>query len=103
MILLTPEDFHDYELIDCGGFEKIERFGKFITIRPEPQAVWNANLTQKEWEKMAHVRFEPTNSSSGKWIKYKEMPDRWSIEYKLKSTSVKGNPIDLQTLKFVHQ
>ena len=39
MLLLTPENFTDYELIDCGGFEKIERFGQYITIRPEPQAL----------------------------------------------------------------
>jgi len=83
MILLTPENFPDYELIDCGGFEKLERFGKYITIRPEPQAVWDAVLSQKEWEKMAHVRFVPTTSSSGTWKKYKEMPDRWQMEYHL--------------------
>ena len=87
MLLLTPENFPDYELIDCGGFEKIERFGKYITIRPEPQALWNAKLSQKEWEKMAHVRFVSDSSSSGTWKKLKEMPDRWTIEYPLKSFS----------------
>ena len=87
MLLLTPENFPDYELIDCGGFEKIERFGKYITIRPEPQALWNAKLSQKEWEKMAHVRFVSDSSSTGTWKKLKEMPDRWTIEYPLKSFS----------------
>lgn len=84
MILLTPRNFPDYELIDCGDFEKLERFGKYITIRPEPQAVWSPGMTQKEWEKMAHVRFVPTSSSSGTWKKYKEIPDRWMVEYPLK-------------------
>ncbi len=84
MLLLTPTHFPDYELIDCGDFEKLERFGKYITIRPEPQAVWSRSLSLKEWEKMAHVKFKPTTSAAGDWQKIKEMPDRWNIEYKLK-------------------
>ncbi len=83
MLLLTPEKFDDYELIDCGDFLKVERFGKYITIRPEPQALWRPYLSIKEWEKMAHVRFVPVTSSSGHWEKLKESPDRWNIEYKI--------------------
>jgi len=81
MLLLSPKNFDDYELIDCGDFEKLERFGKYVTIRPEPQAVWDKKLSQKEWEKKAHVKFVPRSSSSGDWKKLKEMPDRWNIEY----------------------
>ena len=81
MLLLSPKNFPDYELIDCGNFEKLERFGKYITIRPEPQAVWDKALSEKEWEKKAHVQFVPRSSSSGDWKKLKEMPDRWNIEY----------------------
>jgi 23S rRNA (cytosine1962-C5)-methyltransferase len=83
MQLLTPQNFPDYELIDCGNFEKLERFGKYITIRPEPQAVWEPQLTIKEWEKKAHVKFNAVSSSSGQWKKFKDMPDRWVIEYPL--------------------
>ena len=53
--LLCPQNWEDYELIDCGNFEKLERFGKYITIRPEPQAIWDPAMTRKEWENMAHV------------------------------------------------
>lgn len=81
MLLLTPEKFSDYELIDCGDFEKLERFGKYITIRPEPQAVWSKRLTAKDWEKKAHVRFVPKSSSAGTWQRLKEMPDQWRIRY----------------------
>mgnify|MGYP001619030913 CR=1 FL=1 len=49
MQLLTPQIFTDYELIDVGGFEKLERFGQYITIRPEPQAVWDKSLSNAEW------------------------------------------------------
>ena len=48
MILsLAPQNFPDYELIDSGDFLKLERFGKFVTIRPEPQAVWDAEMKAK--------------------------------------------------------
>ena len=48
MQLLTPTHWQDYELIDCGDFEKLERFGKYITIRPEPQAVWKKKYSEAE-------------------------------------------------------
>ena len=51
MQILSPQNFTDYELIDVGGFEKLERFGEYITIRPEPQAVWDKTLSNTEWEK----------------------------------------------------
>lgn len=85
MLFLSPSHFDDYELIDCGNFEKLERFGKYITIRPEPQAVWQPKLPEKEWLKSAHVHFKPTSSAAGTWQKLKEMPDRWNVEYPLKS------------------
>lgn len=85
MQLLTPTDFQDYELMDCGDFEKLERFGKYITIRPEPQAVWSKIYSNIEWEKVAHVKFIPRSSSSGDWKKLKQMPDQWEIKYEVKS------------------
>ncbi|MCC7302665.1 MAG: class I SAM-dependent methyltransferase [Bacteroidia bacterium] len=81
MLLLTPQHFADYELLDCGHFLKLERFGGFVTIRPEPQALWDTGLTMQEWEKGAHVKFIPKSSSSGEWKKLKSMPDRWQISY----------------------
>jgi 23S rRNA (cytosine1962-C5)-methyltransferase len=85
MQLLSPENWKDYELIDCGDFWKLERFGDFITIRPEPQAVWPKIYSEQEWEKMAHVRFVPKSSSSGEWKKLKKMPDQWTISYQVRS------------------
>ena len=81
MKLLCPSNFPDYELIDCGDFEKLERFGKYITIRPEPQAVWSKKLSHEEWQKTAHVIFHQSGSNSGEWEKLKEIPDRWNINY----------------------
>jgi len=90
MKLLSPSIWSDYELIDCGDFEKLERFGSYITIRPEPQAVWNKGLTNREWEDRAYVRFIPNSSSAGDWKKLKEIPDRWNIKYKIQDAKFNG-------------
>ena len=84
ILSLTPSHFPDYELLDSGGFMKLERFGKYITIRPEPQAVWDSQLKMGQWEAMAHVRFVSKSSASGDWKKLKDMPDQWQIEYQPK-------------------
>jgi 23S rRNA (cytosine1962-C5)-methyltransferase len=88
MQLLTPLHWQDYELIDCGDFEKLERFGNYITIRPEPQAVWKKRYAYSEWEKLAHVKFVPKSSSSGDWKSFKKMPDQWTINYSLGNTQI---------------
>lgn len=87
--MLSPTQWEDYEFIDCGNFEKLERFGKYITIRPEPQAIWDPTLSAKEWEKLAHVKFKSKSSSSGEWIKLKNpVADRWHIKYKTKDIDI---------------
>lgn len=99
----TPQGFADYELIDSGGFLKLERFGQYVTIRPEPQAVWDSTLSMPEWEKMAHVRFEPKSSSSGNWVKLKKnMPDQWQIKYAIQSIESKEIAFRLGLTSFKH-
>jgi len=102
MLLLTPEKFSDYELIDCGDFEKLERFGEYITIRPEPQAVWDKGLTNREWDGMAHVRFIPNSSSAGEWKKIKPMPDRWNIKYQISNSKSQTLSFRLALTSFKH-
>lgn len=81
--LLTPQHWKDYELIDCGDFEKLERFGEVILIRPEPQAVWPKALSEGEWAKRHHIRFKGRSATSGDWIrKNPRQADRWHISYK---------------------
>ena len=96
---IYPAHFSEYELIDCGNFEKLERFGEYITIRPEPQAVWNKNLTKEDWKNKAHVKFVPLSSSNGKWEFLKKMPENWELEYKHQELNIKFN---LALTKFKH-
>ncbi len=85
MELLSPKNWKDYELIDCGDFEKLERFGKCITIRPEPQAVWPKIFSNTDWEKQATVKFIPKSSSSGEWKKLRQANDQWEIRYEVRN------------------
>jgi 23S rRNA (cytosine1962-C5)-methyltransferase len=94
----TPENFSDYELIDTGNFEKLERFGKYIIARPEPQAIWDKSLPEKEWEMLAEAYFKRDknnkadnieNSERGEWILKNGMPDQWFVEYNYKSMHLK--------------
>lgn len=78
---LTPSGFKDYELIDSGNGEKLERFGKFTLWRPEPQAVWAPKLPPQEWKKRSHARFIPDGSAAGNWDRHPDMPDQWFIRY----------------------
>lgn len=84
ILSLAPGLWKDYELIDTGGFEKLERFGDFIISRPEPQAIWDKSLSETEWKKQAHAHFakEKNNPEKGRWEQLKKMPHNWQISYK---------------------
>ena len=78
----------DYELIDCGDFSKLERFGKYITIRPEPKALWKKSLPDAEWRRLAHTEFIPGGGfstagqqDSGQWKPLKRMEQQWPVSY----------------------
>ena len=69
----------EYELIDSGEGEKLERFGDFVLRRPDPQALWKKNLAPKEWAD-ASASFT-REGSGGKWIFKKDVPKIWNIEF----------------------
>jgi len=89
MKLLSPDSWNAYELIDSGDFEKLERFGDYVLIRPEPQAIWSRKLSSTEWNKLAHARFDREQKDkfrfnddvNGGWEKLKKMSDSWQLEY----------------------
>ncbi len=86
---LTP-DFGDYELIDSGDFEKLERFGRYTTRRPEPQAIWAKSLSEAEWVRIADASFMRTSNSEerGEWRLKPSCPDRWTIDYRYRDMKI---------------
>lgn len=81
MLLLTPQNWPHYELIDSGNGEKLERFADYVLRRPEPQAVWRPSLPEKDWQKQTHAQFVQKGSHSGNWERFKKMNDQWYINY----------------------
>ncbi len=81
------DGWKDYELIDCGGGEKLERWGKYILVRPDPQAIWQTPRTDPRWGK-ANARYARSATGGGQWAK-KEVPDRWTARYKDLTFNVK--------------
>lgn len=102
MILLTPTHHTDYELLDCGNFEKLERFGPYILARPEPQAVWDRSLTESQWGQKAHAIFSRDKGSQekGQWHLQGKMPERWTIQYGTPTLNLKAK-LALSSFKHV--
>ena len=88
MIEYPHSGWKDYELIDSGDGEKLERFGGYILARPEPKALWSKTLGDKEWSRLTHTRFKPGagfgkagKEDSGTWDRLRQMDDQWYIHY----------------------
>ena len=75
------EDWKDYELIDCSGGEKLERWGNQILVRPDPQVIWKSERKNKLWYQPG-ARYERSRSGGGQWNVYKKMPSVWQVKYK---------------------
>ena len=78
----------DYELLDSGNGWKLERFGPYRLMRPEPKALWRPDLSENEWNKLSHTRFSPGagfgragKEDSGTWERLKKTEDQWAIRY----------------------
>ena len=87
-IEFNPQSWKDYELLDSGRGEKLERFGEYVLARPEPKALWDKSMSDKEWNSLAHTRFTPGagfgkagKEDSGTWERLRNMPDQWWIRY----------------------
>ncbi|MDR0413005.1 MAG: class I SAM-dependent methyltransferase [Dysgonamonadaceae bacterium] len=96
MLLLTPQNWPDYELIDSGGYEKLERFGQYVLRRPEPQAVWEKSLPETDWERKADAWFKkekgksaPEGNEKGEWALTPRMPQQWTIQYTYKEMTLR--------------
>ncbi len=73
------DGWRDYELIDCGGGEKLERWGSYLLVRPDPQAIWQTPRTDPRWHR-PHGRYARSASGGGQWAK-KDVPQRWTVGY----------------------
>ena len=99
--LITSANWEDYELIDSGNLRKLERFGPYRFIRPEPQAMWQPRLDNKDWD--ADGIFTPSKSEhddgeTGGWQLSAKVPPSWEINYQ--SLRFLGRPTPFRHLGF---
>lgn len=79
--MLVSNEWKDYELLDMAKGQKLEKWGKYILIRPDPQIVWDKKTNTKLWEK-ADAKYIRSNTGGGHWEKYSKIDENWSIKYK---------------------
>ncbi|MCM1127697.1 MAG: class I SAM-dependent methyltransferase [Lachnospiraceae bacterium] len=76
----TAQNWKDYEVIDASKGEKLERWGNYILLRPDPQVIWNTPLKAKEWQKL-NGHYHRSSKGGGEW-EFFDLPTEWSIRYR---------------------
>lgn len=78
--MYIADQWKDYELLDTGGGEKLERWGSVTLRRPDPQIIWPLAKETNEW-KHAHAHYHRSSSGGGQWEYREQLPDSWTIRY----------------------
>ncbi|MBO4609399.1 MAG: class I SAM-dependent methyltransferase [Lachnospiraceae bacterium] len=81
--MYIADNWKDYEVLDTGNGEKLERWGKFILVRPDPQVIWQTDHKNPGW-KNANGYYHRSSKGGGEW-EFRGLPDEWSIGYAFKS------------------
>ena len=83
----VSDGWKDYELLDCGGGERLERWGKFTLVRPDPQAIWRPEGRHPGWNRY-DARYQRSSTGGGRWVK-KALPERWTLGYRELTFNIK--------------
>ena len=87
-IMNIAKEWKDYEIIDMADGEKLERWGQFKLIRPDPQIIWKNKSFPNEW-KSANARYIRSNTGGGGWEYKKRLPESWQVKYKNLTFNIK--------------
>lgn len=79
--MLLADNWKDFELLDLGAGEKLERWGHFVLCRPDPQVIWPEKGNSKLWNK-SDAHYHRSDSGGGSWEFKKQLPEKWEISYK---------------------
>ena len=74
------DQWSDYEVIDCSKGEKLERWGNYILVRPDPQVIWDTPKTEKGWRKR-NAHYHRSSKGGGEW-EFFDLPKQWSVRYR---------------------
>ena len=75
------DKWKDYEVIDCSRGEKLERWGKYLLVRPDPQVIWDTPKHEKGWKRM-NGHYHRSSKGGGEW-EFFDLPHEWTIHYPL--------------------
>lgn len=75
----TADKWKDYELLDTSGGEKLERWGKYILVRPDPQVIWKSAKKNPGW-KNPDASYRRSGSGGGAWLENR-LPEKWTVKY----------------------
>lgn len=75
------DNWNDYEVIDCSKGEKLERWGDYLLVRPDPQVIWDTPKKEKGWKKM-NAHYHRSAKGGGEW-EFFDLPQEWTISYPL--------------------
>lgn len=76
------DEWKDYELLDCSNSEKLERWGKYILLRPDPQIIWNTGSLYDKYRDSIDAVYHRSNKGGGYWENLKSLPSEWNVSYK---------------------
>lgn len=79
--MFVADGWADYEILDTSGGEKLERWGKYLLVRPDPQVIWNTERRDGHWRKI-NARYHRSTSGGGEW-EFIDLPKQWTIGYQL--------------------
>ncbi len=79
-MLWISDAWEEYEVLDASGGERLERWGPYILVRPDPQVIWNTPRTAAEWKRF-DARYVRSNTGGGRWTEH-SLPERWQLRYK---------------------
>lgn len=77
----TADNWKDYSVISTGDGYKLERWGKVILLRPDPQVIWQTETNMENYPGL-NAKYVRSNKGGGEWEYYKKFPDEWTIKYK---------------------
>lgn len=75
------DQWNDYEVIDCSKGEKLERWGDYLLVRPDPQVIWDTPKKETGWRKM-NGHYHRSSKGGGEW-EFFQLPKEWTIQYSL--------------------
>jgi 23S rRNA (cytosine1962-C5)-methyltransferase len=82
LILQASPGWQDYELVDSGDGFKLERYGKYLLKRPEPEAIWRPSLPEKAWKNIHAIFRTSSEENGGHWETLKPVDERWIMQYR---------------------